>query len=291
MLKVMIFGATGMLGRPVVRRLCADGRFAVHALVRDPERAAQLLPAGCALLPGDLRDADSVARACEGMHAVYCNLNTPYGRTRFNPDLHGTFTIVKAARRAGVQRIARLSALEVPDARHEWPVIQQKYESDLAVMEAGIAWTVFRPAWFFESLPLFIAGRKLQQIGNCPTPLYWIAGDDYARQVAAALASPRAENQIYNAQGPEPLTFAAALARFAAAYRPQLRLIRIPRLALRLGGLVLPAARYLDRLLTVTERHGGAFRAATSWEQLGRPTMSVEDYVAYIAHTGDLPRK
>lgn len=59
---VFLTGATGFLGAELVRLLAAR-KVRVHALVRDPARAAQLLPPGITLHAGDLTDAASVARA------------------------------------------------------------------------------------------------------------------------------------------------------------------------------------------------------------------------------------
>ena len=74
--KVLVVGATGMLGRPVVRRLVEEP-CAVRALVRDPKRAGPLLPEACELVAGDLRDARSLERALAGVDAVYVNLAAP----------------------------------------------------------------------------------------------------------------------------------------------------------------------------------------------------------------------
>ena len=43
--KVLVVGATGMLGRPVVERLSADG-YGVRVLTRDHESARSLLGKG-----------------------------------------------------------------------------------------------------------------------------------------------------------------------------------------------------------------------------------------------------
>ena len=50
-------------------------------------------------------------------------------------------------------------------------------------------------------------------------------------------------------------------------------------------------ARYLADLLDVSMRRAGRFESGDAWRDLGRPTMTVEDYARSIARTGDLPRK
>lgn len=65
---VLVTGATGLLGSNVVREL--QGRGArVRAVVRDPDRAAPLLP-GVGLVGGDLDDVGAWAAALDGADAV-----------------------------------------------------------------------------------------------------------------------------------------------------------------------------------------------------------------------------
>jgi dihydroflavonol-4-reductase len=69
--RVLVTGATGLLGGNVVRTLLRRGTEVV-ALVRDQERAARLLPAseGLRLAPGDVTDSRSVRPALRGVDAV-----------------------------------------------------------------------------------------------------------------------------------------------------------------------------------------------------------------------------
>ncbi len=50
-------------------------------------------------------------------------------------------------------------------------------------------------------------------------------------------------------------------------------------------------ARYLLDLLRVTFETNTCFEARQTWDDLGTPTMTVEDYTRYIDETGDVPRK
>ena len=61
---ILVIGGTGMLGRPVVRRLMKDS-LPVRAFVRDMERARGLLPQGVDLIMGDLRNILSIDAALE----------------------------------------------------------------------------------------------------------------------------------------------------------------------------------------------------------------------------------
>ena len=287
---VLMIGATGMLGRPVARRLVLEQR-PVRALVRDPQRARTLLPEACELVKGDVRDQSTLHAAIEGSHAVYINLSEPFSRRRWDPEHEGSGAIARAARSCGVSRLLKISAMGVAEAADQWWAARRKVEAEAALADSGVAYTVFRPTWFMESIPLFMMGRSLVVPRTPEVPLHWIAADDYARQVAAALRSEQAANRIYTVQGPEPLTFSQAITRFAAAHprRPKVR--TLPPGVLPVLGLLSAQVRYLRELLDFTFKWNTGFCSQATWDDLGKPTMTIEDYVAYMQETGDVPKK
>ena len=68
-IKVLVAGATGGVGRAVVRQLVAQG-VPVRALVRDGVKAAGLLPAprqGVETVEGDVYKFSTLPKAMEGM--------------------------------------------------------------------------------------------------------------------------------------------------------------------------------------------------------------------------------
>ncbi|MHC4107997.1 MAG: SDR family oxidoreductase [Planctomycetota bacterium] len=287
---VLIVGATGMLGRPVARRLVQEQR-SVRALVRDPQRARTLLPEACELVQGDVRDQSTLHAAMEGSHAVYINLSEPFSRRRWDPERAGTGAIARGARSCGVSRLLKISAMGAAEAAGAWWAARRKLEAEAALADSGVAYTVFRPTWFMESIPLFMMGRSLVVPRTPDVPLHWIAADDYARQVAAALRSEQAANRIYTVQGPEPLTFSRAITRFAAAHPRSLRVRTLPPGLLPLFGMLSPQVRYLRELLDFTFKWNTGFASQATWDDLVKPTMTIEDYVAYMQETGDVPKK
>ncbi len=68
-MRVLVIGSTGMLGRPAVRRLLADGHQ-VTGLARNEQRAAVVAAQGITPVVADLFDPDSLARALPGHEAV-----------------------------------------------------------------------------------------------------------------------------------------------------------------------------------------------------------------------------
>ena len=63
-------GATGKVGREVVRQLSASGA-SLRALVRDPVRATHIRLPGVDVVVGDLRQPDTLDAALSGVERVF----------------------------------------------------------------------------------------------------------------------------------------------------------------------------------------------------------------------------
>jgi nucleoside-diphosphate-sugar epimerase len=105
-MKILITGATGKVGSRLTKDFSQRGDQ-VRALVRDPKRAAEMLPAGVELVRGDLLDAASLTEAVRGIDVVvHCAAffrgATPEQAASVN-DV-GTQQLAIAARAAGVKR-------------------------------------------------------------------------------------------------------------------------------------------------------------------------------------------
>ena len=292
--RTLLIGGTGMLGRPVARRLVGEG-FVVRALVRDRDRARTQLPAACEDDAGDVFDHASLAEAMAGVNAVYVNLAAPRNPKRRDVELDGVPRIIAAARAAGVEHLLKISFMGVPAASALWWQVRHKAESEQAIIDSGIDHTIFHPTWFMESLALFRMGRRLVLPRMPPEPLWWITGDDFARQVATALTTDKARNRCFVVQGPEPLSFDSAARRLASAWPGSLGgPLKVSSILAWIVASMAPlvaGARYLLDLLRVTFETNTTFEARQTWDDLGTPTMTVEDYARYIDETGDVPRK
>lgn len=116
MSKILLTGATGLLGNAIARALIADGR-SVRALVRSPDKAAAVVPRACELVPGDVTDPASLAVAVRGCTVVYHAAGLP---EQWLPDestfdrvnAGGTHNLVHAALEVGVKRFVYTSTID-----------------------------------------------------------------------------------------------------------------------------------------------------------------------------------
>ena len=114
---VLVTGATGFLGWHIARRLLDRGEK-VRLLVRDPSGGATALGElqGSEIARGDLRDADSVARAVSGCGIVYhaaadYRLWAPRPEEMYRSNVDGTRNVLEAAKKCGVERCVYTSTV------------------------------------------------------------------------------------------------------------------------------------------------------------------------------------
>lgn len=117
-MRTLVTGATGLVGSAVARALLARGHE-VRALVRDPARARPLVPAGIALVAGDVTEEPAVlAGILEGSELLFHAAGLPEGWQRDESAFDrvnrgGTRNLLEAARLAGVQRVVYTSTMDV----------------------------------------------------------------------------------------------------------------------------------------------------------------------------------
>jgi nucleoside-diphosphate-sugar epimerase len=116
-MQVLVTGATGKVGNAIVTALLDRGE-SVRALVRDPARAASILPAGVEPVSGDATDAHSLGAAVEGCELVFNAMGMPEQWVRDEGifervNAHGSGALAAAAKRAGVRRFLHTSTHDV----------------------------------------------------------------------------------------------------------------------------------------------------------------------------------
>ena len=116
-MRVLVTGATGKVGYAISSALLARGEQ-VRAVVRDPKRAASILPAGVEPRQGDATDAASLSAAVEGCELVFNAMGMPEQWVKDEGifdrvNAHGSGALAAAAKRAGIRRFVHTSTHDV----------------------------------------------------------------------------------------------------------------------------------------------------------------------------------
>lgn len=158
-MKVIVFGATGSVGRLVVEQALQAGHE-VTAFTRNPARVPEQLE-GAHLVHGDVIDRGTVQRGIAGQDAVIVTLGA--GR-KGGVRADGTRTIVEAMERTGVRRLICQSTLGVGDSRDNlnfvWKYVMfglllraayaDHVRQEDIVRRSGLDWTIVRPSAFTD---------------------------------------------------------------------------------------------------------------------------------------------
>lgn len=155
-MKLVVFGATGGIGREVMRQALAQGHQ-VTALVRDPARLG-IEDKKLRVLVGDALNASFVAEAVTGADAGVVALGS---RDRSNGSVRaqGTANIIQAMERQNVCRLIVVSAGGVGDSFGQLPLIvkglvktvlrktyQDHEQQERYVWNSHLDWVIIRPS-------------------------------------------------------------------------------------------------------------------------------------------------
>jgi dihydroflavonol-4-reductase len=116
-MRAFLTGATGFIGGRLALALRERGDDVV-ALVRAPDKASDLVAAGCELVLGDLSDGDSMRRGLEGCDSAFhsaasykVGIPASERRAMYEANVTGTERVLDAAIDAGVTRIVYVSTI------------------------------------------------------------------------------------------------------------------------------------------------------------------------------------
>jgi uncharacterized protein YbjT (DUF2867 family) len=147
---ILVVVATGNVGGAVCEALCAQGKF-VRAMVRessDPERVRWLEALETEVVRGELRDPESLARACDSVATVVSGATTitSLGTDSISAvDRDGQLSLVEAAQDAKVVHFIYVSYTRHVDT--DDPLTQAKRAVEQRLRESAMAFTILRPSY------------------------------------------------------------------------------------------------------------------------------------------------
>ena len=231
---ILLTGATGTIGTPLLRRLTAMGE-PVRCLVRDPRRlGAERVRVQIAL--GDLGNPASFRNAMRGVDTVVhlaAAIRDQPGGSIEELDAVATLRLVRAAERAGVKRFMFFSAIGA-SLHSPARFFRAKALAEEAVEDAGVDSTVFAPSIVYSpGDPWITLLDRLTRLPVAPVSgagdaLYQpIWADDVADCVVGALRNSNGQRR-YELAGPEALTYDGIVKTALRAFGRRRRLLHVP---------------------------------------------------------------
>ncbi len=209
--RILVAGASGTIGRAVVRQLVGQGHT-VTTLLRPGGSASDLSElAGAAAMRVALSDTAGLARTLADARAevVISCIASRSGAPKDARavDYDANCALLEAAKGAGARQFILLSAICVQRPLLAFQHAKLAFEARLA--GSGMAYTIVRPTAFFKSLSgqvkRVMAGKPFLIFGDGNlTRCKPISDADLARFIAQCIANPAAEGRILPIGGPGP---------------------------------------------------------------------------------------
>ena len=271
---IVITGATGNVGRPLVAELAAAGAR-VRAVTRTPKAAR---------FPEGVEVVGSAADALSGASAVFLNSRA------LGPEIDALPDVVAQCVDAGVTKLVALSAINADDDFSRQPSRfrgDRNKEVEQLVVDSGVAWVSLRPSVFATNF----AGMWSAQIraGDVVAGPYAeassapIVENDISAVAARALLTDELVGQQIPLTGPQAFTNAELVEVIGAVLNRPLRYQEIPPDVVRQGFIGLGftaefADAYMAMLAETLDKP-----ALVTWDVekiLGRPALTFAHWVS-----------
>ena len=254
-MRVVIFGATGTIGKALVPVLARD-----HDVVAVSRRERDGAADGVTWARADASDATSVRAALDGADVAYYLVHS-LGASDFEQrDREAAATVAREAAAAGLRQIIYLGGLgdDAPDLS---PHLRSRIETGLALASGTVPVTTLRAAMVigagsaaFETI-LALVDRLPAMV--CPrwvsTPTQPIAIDDVVAYLTAACGRPELLGESFDIGGPDVMTYREMIERIGKLRGRRPLIVEVPVLTPRLSSywlhLVTPVGAAVARPL------------------------------------------
>ncbi|MHA6617097.1 NAD(P)H-binding protein [Pseudonocardia sp. DLS-67] len=212
---IVVTGATGNVGRPLVEALAAAGEK-VRAVSRRPPD----VPAAVEAVPADLLRPGTLQPAVAGAEALFLLTSA---------DVHGAAAdldaVLDVARNGGVRRVVLLSSIGVGTGRHPSGLEE-------SVTASGLGWTLLRPGAFASNDLAWAEPVRTARTVHTPFPdvaVPVVDPVDIADVAAAVLLGDGHAGRTYELTGPAPVAPRQRVAAIGAALGEEVRLVEQTR--------------------------------------------------------------
>lgn len=208
MKKILVAGATGYLGRYVVKAFKQRG-FRVRALGRDAARLGTIGEDADEIFVGEVTNPASLRGLCDDIDVVFSSVGITRqkdGLTYRDVDYQGNRNLLTIAEESGVSRFVYVHVLNAEKLQHI-AMIKAKQAFVDELRQSALDHAVICPSGFFSDMEEFLSMARSGRVylfGDGSNRINPIHGRDLAEICADALEGPEQQRDV---GGPEVFTY------------------------------------------------------------------------------------
>ena len=170
-MSILVIGATGTLGRQIVKQALDEG-YQVKCLVRDFRRSAFLKDWGAELIYGDLAIPSTLPATLKGVKFIIdsATVRSTSNYTSETIDWKGKLALLEAAKLTGIKKFIYFSLLNA-SKNPSIPLMDLKLRIENELEKSDLNYTIFQCSGFFQGL---ISQYALPVLEN---ETIWLPGD------------------------------------------------------------------------------------------------------------------
>lgn len=287
MTKILVTGATGVVGKSTVEHLLKKGFPAsqIIALSRKKENLENIAAKGVEVREGDYFDYNSLLRAFKGVDKIMLT-----SAIAFTDRSTQHYNVITAARQARVKHVVYMSIMRREGSRRIMPEIT---ESDLfteqVLKSSGLAYTIVYHPPFMDTLPFFYGSNPFEngiRISAKNGKMAPATRDELAEAHSEILSTPGHENKTYSLSGSYSISF-SDIAKILSEIKGQPVYFTTTTAEEYIEGIVSQGvARHVAEFITswVVAIEAGEFvyQSGDLERLLGRKTKSFKEYMETI---------
>tara|TARA_R110001583_G_scaffold1311_15_gene10766 strand:+ start:3555 stop:4463 length:909 start_codon:yes stop_codon:yes gene_type:complete len=208
MRKVLVYGATGDQGHPLMRRLI-DAGLEVRIATRNPQSFSGGEFSEVEAVYADFNDQASLIAASKGVDGIAMNLpfvfDVDYAR-------HMANAILTAAVQENVKKVVFNTSCVVMDHDLDLSAHDGRRAIEAEIEKSGLSYAVIRSTVFMDNMsrawvkPSIVTKDVFAYPASETLKVSWVCLDDVAKCMVAALSDPAIKAEKIMVGGPEALT-------------------------------------------------------------------------------------
>ena len=273
--KILVIGAAGFVGAPVAKQLLADG-FAVRALVRNADKARQLLGDKVEIVTGSFEDKATLEKALANVSGV--NISVPW-QSEFQVARDVTEILARQGRKN--VRISYISGTTANPENRGYAMIDEKLKAEDVLKNSGVEYTILRPSWLMDALALFVNDGRATVFGKQTQPYYFLSLADFARAVSTAHQTEATANKTFVLNGPKSMLMTDALQQYCDVRHPGIKAASMPIWFGKMLAMMMRSAPMKDfvQMMAYFEKSPKVSQPNGAESILGAPSMTMSDWL------------